>query len=164
MVGGYWWRARPRCQRCWRWSRGWRNDPGAEQHTGLAGCWSDGHAPWLQHAVRSITQRGLGPARSEELLDETLQQIRNIQQEIVGLGWDSLDGFAKVQRLARVARLSEAMCLSMLRRCESRGTHMRIDFPEEAGDWRRKQTIRLNQGVIEIYDITLGAEPAAATT
>jgi hypothetical protein len=41
---------------------------------------------------------------------------------------------------------------------------MRIDFPEEAGDWRRKQTIRLNQGVIEIYDITLGAEPAAATT
>jgi succinate dehydrogenase/fumarate reductase flavoprotein subunit len=114
--------------------------------------------------IRSITQRGLGPARSEELLDETLQQIRNIQQEIVGLGWDSLDGFAKVQRLARVARLSEAMCLSMLRRCESRGTHMRIDFPEEAGDWRRKQTIRLNQGVIEIYDITLGAEPAAATT
>lgn len=113
--------------------------------------------------VRQLTQKGLGPARSDELLTETLAQIRTLQGEISGLGWDDLDGFTEVQRLARVARLAEAMCLAMRRRQESRGTHMRSDFPEETGEWQRKQAVRLNGAGLEIHDIALGDQPLAAT-
>lgn len=111
--------------------------------------------------VRQLTQKGLGPARSDALLAETLAQIRTLQGEIAELGWDGLDGFAEVQRLARVARLAEAMCLAMRRRQESRGTHMRSDFPEEAGDWQRKQAVRLANGRLEFQDIALGEQPLA---
>ncbi|WP_167738129.1 hypothetical protein [Leisingera sp. NJS201] len=113
--------------------------------------------------MRQLTQKGLGPARSDELLTETLAQIRTLQGEIAGLGWDDLDGFTEVQRLARVARLAEAMCLAMRRRQESRGTHMRSDFPEETGEWQRKQAVRLNGAGLEIHDIALGDQPLAAT-
>lgn len=114
--------------------------------------------------VRNITQQGLGPARNNELLEATLEKLRAVQAEIAELGWDDLEGFGEVQRIARVARLSEAMCLAMQRRQESRGTHMRSDFPEETTDWQRKQAVRMNGDQIEIHDIALAEQPAAVET
>lgn len=111
--------------------------------------------------VRSIAQQGLGPARNDALLEATLEKLRAVQEEIAGLGWDDLQGFGEVQRIARVARLSEAMCLAMRRRQESRGTHIRSDFPEETSDWQRKQAVRLNGDQIEIHDIALAGQSAA---
>lgn len=50
MAGAFWWRVRRRCQRSRRWSRHWRNDPGAKQHAGLAGGRRHGHAARFQYS------------------------------------------------------------------------------------------------------------------
>lgn len=114
--------------------------------------------------VRRVTQQGLGPARNKELLDRTLADLRALQDEIAALGWDDAEGLIEVTRLGRVARLAEAMCLAMARRTESRGTHMRSDFPEEEGQWQRKQSLRLNGDKLEFQDIALGDTPLAAAS
>ncbi|MEO3415644.1 FAD-binding protein [Roseovarius sp. CAU 1744] len=125
-------------------------NPPAIRRNGNGGSVAD-----LLARVRQLTQSGLGPARNAALLDDTLEKLRALQAEIAALGWADLGGFAEARRLARVARLSEAMCLAMSRRRESRGTHMRSDFPEEMGDWRRKQAVRLNGDALELHDLTL---------
>ena len=88
----------------------------------------------------------------------------------LGSGWNDAVMLAETWRTAGrhgdcrpLARLAEAMCLAMRRRQESRGTHMRSDFPEETGEWQRKQAVRLNGAGLEIHDIALGDQPVAAT-
>lgn len=121
-----------------------------------------GSAAELLARTRGLAQKGLGPARNETLLAETLAELKVLRDEIENLGWDDLDGFAEVQRLSRAVRLAEVMCQAMRRRKESRGTHMRSDFPDEASVWERKQTVKLTGSGLEFDQVALTQESAEA--
>ena len=99
--------------------------------------------------VRRAAQMGLGPARKAQLLDSTLIVLRSLREEINALGWSDIDGLYEVSRLSRVVRLAEAMCLCMHNREETRGTHVRSDFPKVSENWKCKQIVTLQEGKIE---------------
>ena len=136
------------------------DNPPSEKRQGTS---SGNTADYLSKA-RKITQRGLGPARTEALLNATLTDLKALGAELEELGWDDLDGYAEVRRVARAVRLAEVMCQAMQRRKESRGTHMRSDFPDSTEDWQRKQAVRLSEAGLEFHDIALVQEPVSEPT
>ena len=104
--------------------------------------------------IRRLNQRGLGAARSEAIIQETEAELLQLCDKLTALGWSNLTELRQVRQLQRVSLISLALCRVMLRRQESRGTHIRIDFPEESAEWRRKQAVRLDRdGEIALLDI-----------
>ena len=107
--------------------------------------------------LRKLNQYALGAARNDDLLSEADQKLKEMKTSAQELGWNNLEEFAEVQRLNRVITLSQAMCLSMHRRTESRGTHMRIDYPETVENWTRKQIVQLDKNSnLEVVDQPVG--------
>ena len=89
-------------------------------------------------------------------MKETSQALRQLRDQFSALGWSNLAEFRQVRQLQRVTRLSLAMCRVMRRRQESRGTHIRTDFPQESADWKRKQAVYLDKdGEIRLVDLPL---------
>jgi len=105
----------------------------------------DGDSPQVAsclQAVRAINQNSLGASRSAEILEKAGDQIRELRDKADCYGWNDLNEYEEVQRLKRVISLSEIMRLSMLHRNESRGVHVRTDFPEMQSSWLCKQVVR----------------------
>ena len=114
---------------------------------------TNGDRSELLAKVRRTAQLGLGPARKAQLLDSTLTDLRSLREEINALGWSDIDGLYEVSRLSRVVRLAEAMCLCMHNRQESRGTHVRSDFPNVSEKWKCKQIVTLREGEIKCVSL-----------
>lgn len=92
--------------------------------------------------IRRINQHSLGASRSAEVLEKAGQQIDEVRGKVGRFGWNGLKEFEEVLRLKRVITLSEIMRLSMVQRTESRGTHVRTDYPEQQSLWHCKQIVR----------------------
>jgi succinate dehydrogenase / fumarate reductase flavoprotein subunit len=112
--------------------------------------------------VRQVNQRGLGAFRTAELLEETRKKLTAVRETAETFGWDGIEQYTSVMQLRRVARLSEAMEMTMSRRTESRGVHVRADFPEMDPTWIRRQTLALDaKGRLQIDDVELAAAGAS---
>jgi aspartate oxidase len=108
--------------------------------------------------VRQVNQRGLGPFRTAELLEETRKKLTAVRETAETFGWNGVEEYTSVMQLRRVARLSEAMEMAMSRRTETRGVHARADFPEMDPAWIRKQALALDaKGQLYINDVKLAA-------
>jgi L-aspartate oxidase len=88
----------------------------------------------IRNAVQSVMWRMVGVQRRSDRLDEALHSIRNYSRYVLAHRFQSEDGW-ELQNMLTVAHL---MAQAALARTESRGVHMRTDFPlTDDVHWRR---------------------------
>ncbi len=79
----------------------------------------------IRNAVQSVMWRMVGVQRRQDRLEEALHSIRNYSRYVLAHRFGSIEGW-ELQNLLTVAHL---MAEAALTRTESRGVHMRTDFP-----------------------------------
>lgn len=102
---------------------------------------SPGRAPAVNHfdvadirnSVQSLMWRWVGVQRSEKRLSEALEELRGYSRYVLPHTFDQEEGW-ELQNLLTTAML---MTEAALRRHESRGVHLRTDFPGPNADWHR---------------------------
>ncbi len=91
----------------------------------------------IRNAVQSLMWRLVGVERAQERLLEALQVIRGYARYVLPHRFDSSDGW-ELQNLLTVSHL---MTEASLARTESRGVHMRTDYPTvDDTHWRKHLT------------------------
>jgi len=90
----------------------------------------------LKDAFLDIMWKNVGPVRSKEKLDKTIELINSFKRQIKELP-SVKDGIQRYEvfEFTNMLRVSEMIAKSALFRTESRGTHFRIDFPNEKDEW-----------------------------
>lgn len=88
----------------------------------------------LRNSVRSLMWRNVGVERKADKLEEAVQTTKQLANYVLANSFDSIDGW-ELQNLLTVALM---MSTSALERCESRGVHLRVDFPAiDETHWRK---------------------------
>ncbi len=88
----------------------------------------------IRNAVQSLMWRMVGVQRHEKRLNEALHDIRSYARYVLPHAFSSEEGW-ELQNLLTVSHL---MAEAALARSESRGVHMRTDFPStDDGHWRQ---------------------------
>ena len=88
----------------------------------------------MRNSLKSLMWRGVGVRRSESGLHNSLSNIDRLQQYVLPYQFQSKQGW-ELQNMLIVGRL---MVSAALEREESRGVHLRVDFPEtDDTNWRR---------------------------
>lgn len=88
----------------------------------------------IRNAVQSLMWRLVGVQRRKDRLEEALHEIRGYSRYVLAHAFDSSEGW-ELQNLLTVSHL---MAEAALARTESRGVHMRVDFPETDDEhWRQ---------------------------
>ena len=88
----------------------------------------------VRNSLKSLMWRGVGVRRSESGLHNSLSNIDRLQQYVLPYQFQSKQGW-ELQNMLIVGRL---MVSAALEREESRGVHLRVDFPEtDDANWRR---------------------------
>ncbi|MBC7091813.1 MAG: FAD-binding protein, partial [Nitrososphaeria archaeon] len=110
-----------------------------EEITSLTSCYNikeDQSLKILKNALLDTMWQNVGPVRSKEKLDKTIELIFNLEKQINelpsvrnGIKWH------KVIEFTNMLKVSEMITRSAIFRTESRGTHFRIDFPYERDEW-----------------------------
>ncbi len=82
--------------------------------------------------------KGMGILRNEEGIKASLDEVKELRMKAVS------------KRIERKALLMEAMLLSALNRKESRGAHVRTDYPETLDEYRKISVAEYKDGDIRI--------------
>lgn len=80
----------------------------------------------IKSSVRSLMWRNVGVKRSSDQLEEALQTVKTWQKYVLNRRFENPDGW----ELQNLLTVSLVMIMAAQRRCESRGVHQRVDFPE----------------------------------
>ena len=88
----------------------------------------------LRKKLQQVMWRGAGPLRTKEDLDNALDEIKKLQEESKGIALArqekySLSVVEKIENY-NMAIIGEAIIKGALERKESRGAHVRLDYPE----------------------------------
>lgn len=95
--------------------------------------------PDIRNSLQSLMWRNAGVRRSRESLEEAAEMIEMWSSYVLTRQFDGLSGW-ELQNMLTVASL---MVQAALRREESRGVHLRTDFPEtDDVNWRVHQWFR----------------------
>lgn len=101
--------------------------------------------------LNKILRQGLGILRDENSLQNALHQVEQLEAAVATrrLNGDWLEHL----RLKNSLLLGEALLLSALERKESRGAHVRTDFPEEREEYQKMTVARYTpaQGITVIF-------------
>lgn len=106
----------------------------------------------LRRKIQKILWKGSGPLRTEEELQQALGEIEKVEAEVkeVALAPQNSYALSLVEKIEAVnmARLGKAIIQGAIERKETRGAHVRLDYPEqldkaysslftlnEAGEW-----------------------------
>jgi succinate dehydrogenase/fumarate reductase flavoprotein subunit len=115
----------------------------------------------LRRRVRRVTSSALSPYRTGEALAAALAEIRRMREVDVPRLWVSGTDSRRFNRewlecLSLVGLLAclEASASSALMREESRGFHIRADFPErDDGRWLRNLVVREGSRGMDVYSV-----------
>jgi L-aspartate oxidase len=86
----------------------------------------------IRNSLRSLMWRHVGVERSGDSLQEALQTVDSWCRYVLQREFSEPQGW-QLQNLLEVGRL---MIYASLARTESRGVHVRSDYPETSNDWR----------------------------
>jgi L-aspartate oxidase len=93
----------------------------------------------IRNSVQSLMWRMVGVQRNAKRLEEALNDIRSYARYVLPHEFTCEEGW-ELQNLLTVSHL---MAEAALARCESRGVHMRTDYPETDNEhWRKHINIR----------------------
>ena len=81
----------------------------------------------LKNDIANIMSKNVGIVRNKTLLETAINQIENIDNN-----WDYIENEYYSTRLASLKQVALLIAVGALRREESRGGHIRTDFPNEA--------------------------------
>jgi len=87
----------------------------------------------IRNSVQSLMWRWVGVQRTEKRLSEALEELRGYARYVLPHSFDEEEGW-ELQNLLTTAML---MTEAALARQESRGVHLRIDFPSADAGWHR---------------------------
>ncbi len=88
----------------------------------------------IRNSVQSLMWRLVGVQRRADRLSEALQQIQSFSRYVLPHVFDTLEGW----ELQNLLTISHLMCEAALARTESRGVHMRTDYPQtDDSHWRQ---------------------------
>lgn len=88
----------------------------------------------IRNSVQSLMWRMVGVQRRADRLSEALTQIQAYSRYVLPHAFDTVEGW----ELQNLLTISHLMCEAALARTESRGVHMRTDFPEtDDANWRQ---------------------------
>ncbi|WP_243355724.1 FAD-binding protein [Bacillus litorisediminis] len=89
----------------------------------------------LRKKIQKVMWEGAGPLRTEEKLKEALVKIRELREECesVSLAKQSIYALPLVEKIEayNMTFIGEAVVLGALNRCETRGAHVRLDYPDQ---------------------------------
>ena len=89
----------------------------------------------IRNSLKALMWRSAGVRRNRELLEEALDNVDQWRSYVLVRQFDDLAGW-ELQNMLTVSRV---MIQSALAREESRGTHLRTDFPQADEAWNRHQ-------------------------
>jgi L-aspartate oxidase len=93
----------------------------------------------LRNSVRSLMWRNVGVERKADKLEESVQMTKQLANYVLAHSFDSIEGW-ELQNLLTVALM---MSSAALERCESRGVHLRIDYPKmDDVHWRKHLVVQ----------------------
>ncbi|WP_066290749.1 FAD-binding protein [Bacillus sp. FJAT-29937] len=88
--------------------------------------------------VQKVMWKGVGPLRNEEELKKALEEMEKLKEESKNIAIAKQDkfGLSHVEKLENyhMAVLGEAITKGAIERKESRGAHVRLDYPEQSKD------------------------------
>jgi aspartate oxidase len=103
-------------------------------------------------ALRKLMSRNVGVLRSGKGLAKAMSQLSKLDEQMQSLTEPStsrrrptanrVNRWSEARNLLLVARL---VTLAALQRQESRGAHYRDDFPNPAPEWKRHQSLTVDQ-------------------
>lgn len=99
----------------------------------------------VKFEIRRIMWEGVGILRSRESLNRALESLNSLR----GVPLRSVDPAEKFL-VPMMLDTAEVTALPALLREESRGSHYRLDFPEQGRDWERKIVLKLCEGKCEV--------------
>lgn len=92
----------------------------------------------IRNSVQSLMWRLVGVQRTEKRLAEALDDLRNYSRYVLEHAFDNIEGWELQNLLTTALMMTEAA----LERRESRGVHLRIDYPTADNAWRRHLVFR----------------------
>jgi succinate dehydrogenase / fumarate reductase flavoprotein subunit len=111
----------------------------------------DGESPYVLHRdLQEVMQNQVGIFRDEEDLRQALVKVQQLKQRSQRLAVEGSrmfnPGWHLCGDLKCMLTISEAVTRSALIRCESRGAHSRIDFPNSDAAWGKQNTVVSRKG------------------
>jgi L-aspartate oxidase len=96
----------------------------------------------IRNSLKSLMGRAAGVQRSGENLREATESIDNLCRYVLARQFDDVEGW-ELQNMLTVARI---MVTAALAREESRGVHLRTDFPNTDDEhWRQRLAFQRNE-------------------
>ncbi|MFM8263351.1 MAG: L-aspartate oxidase [Pirellula sp.] len=93
----------------------------------------------IRNSVRSLMWRHVGVHRKKERLEEALEQLIRYSKYVLAHRPDGIEGW-ELQNMLTVGLMMTQAALS---RCESRGVHLRLDYPKLDNEhWRKHLAMR----------------------
>ncbi len=88
------------------------------------------------NSIKDIMWNNVGLIREEKSLNKALKNIQKLEEQLYN--------YRNVRYLLDLVYLAKATVLSALNRKESRGTHFRLDFPNESNQYKKHTKIYKN--------------------
>ena len=110
---------------------------------------------YIRQEIVKILDNSLGITRSQEKLIKGIEDIEYYINICDRLEFDNDVSYYVSYSLKSLLILSKAILLSALNRKESRGSHIRIDYPNKLEEYSKPTYIKYMNGK---YDITIGME------
>ncbi|MEM0037782.1 MAG: FAD-binding protein [Zestosphaera sp.] len=111
------------------------------------------NAKEVRLATRDITWNYVGILRSADGISKGIEELHNLLEMLDGVHVGSYEDLANLREAENTLLTSLAIAYSALVRRESRGSHFRLDHPEEKPEWVKNVRVWLREGKVS-YEVT----------
>ena len=107
-------------------------------------------ALYLEQQLAEAMNAAMGISRSRECLEEGLASLEFLADAAHKINFDAGVSLYENFRLGPMVLLAQASVMSALAREETRGAHIRSDFPETRTEYARSSLVSCTQGKLEL--------------
>jgi succinate dehydrogenase/fumarate reductase flavoprotein subunit len=112
------------------------------------------HARSIMGRIKGILWEKAGIIRDENSLKTCLKGIDGILSELEAQRAKDAQDLRRILECRNAALTGRAICLSAIERTESRGSHYRVDFPEEHEEWITHIHVKMDGGLPQISRVS----------